>query len=942
MKEQSPVIYNDTLKVHAPADDNTVIKPQHIKLSEDKKNLLKNSEAGLSLTPQDVVSAEPENKLREGTDGLVYAEATKAAELVSARDDNQIELGADDKLYVAPPTGQDVLSKEAGNLLRYGNDKGVYLSGQDVLSNDGQNHLTVSDVDKKVTFIPDYKEWLSGDRNNALSTSDDGRIFLDKKDLCHCEMHIPETVTVVSQDPGNVLETGADGGAYLGGDDVCQVVNKQIDSGCIDLVSDVEGNILRKGPDNRVALSCAALQDSITTGCVELVSQLRENVLTADKDGRVLLNCKAVDDLVTSGCLDVVSKDADNLVKEGTDKRAFLDKDTVNATVEKGITDDAVHVVSEDAENLVEEGSDKRAYLTKETVNSTVEQGITDGDVTVVSKTVNNIIREGEDGRAFLEENDVCVAVNNSLANECVDLVSPHEGNLITKDASGKVYLNCDAIQQCLPEQEDCNELPSDMEIIDFNKEYSETIREDTTLDMFAYPCKVRFEVTGAESGGAGAGRIVKDDGSVVLWIGASAASRYTNTYSFNVEKGDYIDVVVGQGGAGGAAVTDASKIAECTGQRGTDTVINVHHILSDIETRTVKATSPGGEYAVEDGHGARGSYYAKAGFPMWFPSEDAANSIATNFTTATVGLSGTGGGTIVNKVPKAGVKGDRADVRMYYTVPDKVIPFYVADQSAKAYFFNGLRKLIVVGEFYSDRCAGRSLCYKFDKRNSDNLTKTKPSYIGKTVAIFDIPEDVVLASNGLYSQFVLIPSGIDLSSYSPVSTDTTIVTWNPDNVVSPTRLPSKDGDFSVVFAVGEYDNCSGSEVTGTRRLRTCGFTVDLLSGDGYIDVSSHDYKVLVGVDGIDFDKYDIAVSRVYTTDKDTGDDVNGCGDGAIYIGGGMFAMTVSNDEECDSSYGGPTIYDQATLTVRFARRLKGSCTWEFTQMSADYDYCRK
>lgn len=481
MKETSPIVYNELAKTHSPANSDVVISPKHIKVDEDSKNLLKNSAAGLSVTVADIVSEDAGNKLREGADGRLYGAATEASELISARDDNQITLGADDKLYVAPPTGQDVLSKEEDNLLRHGNDKGVYLNGRDVLSNDGQNHLTVSDVDKRVTFIPDYKEWVSGDRNNALSTADDGKIFLDKKDLCHCEMTIPEGVTVVSQDPDNVLSTGSEGGAYLGSDDVCKAVNQQIEGGCIEVVSNTGGNLLTEGLDHRSYLGCNTIEDAIQRKCIRVVSPNRDNVLSTDSAGRAFLGCEAADRLITQGCMGLKSGQEGNLLTEDDEHRLVLDKLAVNSTAEQGITDGGITVVSKDEGNVLTEGTDKRAfldctavdgkitdgcinvtsaddanlltkgndnrsYLGKAAVNSTVEQGITDSVVTVVSGDDYNLLVKGGDNRAYLGAASVNVAVEAGITAGDVTVVSTDEDNMISAGTDGRAVLKCETV----------------------------------------------------------------------------------------------------------------------------------------------------------------------------------------------------------------------------------------------------------------------------------------------------------------------------------------------------------------------------------------------------------------------------------------------------------------------------------------------------------------
>lgn len=66
----------------------------------------------------------------------------------------------------------DVLSKEEGNYARFGNDKGIFIDGNDILSNEANNALGISHIDGKIYFNnesvgPPIK--LSGDPCNILN-----------------------------------------------------------------------------------------------------------------------------------------------------------------------------------------------------------------------------------------------------------------------------------------------------------------------------------------------------------------------------------------------------------------------------------------------------------------------------------------------------------------------------------------------------------------------------------------------------------------------------------------------------------------------------------------------------------------------------------------------------------------------------------------------------
>lgn len=74
-------------------------------------------------------------------------------ELVSGQANNALSKDSEGRLFVngVPPH----VSKEPWNYARFGNDHGIFVGGNDVLSNSEVNLLTIADGDKKVVLPPD-------------------------------------------------------------------------------------------------------------------------------------------------------------------------------------------------------------------------------------------------------------------------------------------------------------------------------------------------------------------------------------------------------------------------------------------------------------------------------------------------------------------------------------------------------------------------------------------------------------------------------------------------------------------------------------------------------------------------------------------------------------------------------------------------------------------
>lgn len=134
------------------------------------------------------VSTAGTNLVSVGNDGIYV----HAADMVSATKGNLLSVGLDGKLVVEPQEPPDYVSAQTGNYVRYGNDKGVFLDGNDVLSNAVNNLITINPTDGKLQLTEE-----------ALRDADFGK-----------------EVKVVSADSGNLLTVGTDAGALLAAQNV--------------------------------------------------------------------------------------------------------------------------------------------------------------------------------------------------------------------------------------------------------------------------------------------------------------------------------------------------------------------------------------------------------------------------------------------------------------------------------------------------------------------------------------------------------------------------------------------------------------------------------------------------------------------------------------------------------------------------------------------------
>lgn len=110
-------------------------------------------------------------------------------ELVSADEGNLLGVGLDGKLAVKPENlpKQSVVSADEANILREGTDGGAYLDGNDLLSNGDINLLTISEVDHKIILrkkdVLANMTVVSDDPGNLIGTGSDGGVYMSKDEL---------------------------------------------------------------------------------------------------------------------------------------------------------------------------------------------------------------------------------------------------------------------------------------------------------------------------------------------------------------------------------------------------------------------------------------------------------------------------------------------------------------------------------------------------------------------------------------------------------------------------------------------------------------------------------------------------------------------------------------------------------------------------------------
>lgn len=216
-----------------------------------------------------------------------------------------------DKIVLYDETGQrhypapdgytpDVLSKQSGNYLRFGNDMGIFADGNDILSNEANNMLGISDVDGKLmlarpgNIVIDIDDYISHNECSKLTRDSDGKLavmaedFLDPDNRQLLEMEgcniLLTAENLISDDAGNKLSVGLDKRLYvsdMGGtvaDFVCA-------GGCNYIAVNTSNNCMYVNASTVLSDDAAQLLHTESSGCRVLLTNA--DLISTESDNRL-------------------------------------------------------------------------------------------------------------------------------------------------------------------------------------------------------------------------------------------------------------------------------------------------------------------------------------------------------------------------------------------------------------------------------------------------------------------------------------------------------------------------------------------------------------------------------------------------------------------------------------------------------------------------------
>lgn len=256
------------------------------------------------------------------------ADLINTGALVSAEANNALQQKPDGTLYVngTPPH----VSLQTGNFLRYGNDHGVFMDGNDLLSNSEVNLLDIADGDKKIALTPTAVTDVvvnAAKANDAMKAALSDSVVNTLRDDTRAKESITETVY--------------------------QAVSTDVD--VQDAIGTVMADAIKSDADVQVALDkvvSEGVQDAVTNNPAvrDAVSDVVTDAIRNDSTMQ-----DAVSDLVTETLkTDTTMKDTVSDIVSDAIKNDAVMKDELQS---------AVTVVSTDAGNAIIAGNDKGAFL---------------------------------------------------------------------------------------------------------------------------------------------------------------------------------------------------------------------------------------------------------------------------------------------------------------------------------------------------------------------------------------------------------------------------------------------------------------------------------------------------------------------------------------------------------------------------------------------------
>lgn len=445
--------------------------------------------------------------------------------VVSSDANNALRTGSDGNLFVQGSGGgsgstQPLVSQQPGNYATYGNDLGVYVGGQEILSNGRTNLLHLSDRDGRIeltkddledagiggggTIKPDVDQLKSdmsivksdvstvkSDVNNVKSdvttlrrdvdtnTRDIADLKAGATDVTQLRRDVDkntsdisvlkndiQNITVVSTDRNNIITVGRDGGAYLDSNDVVVDVHSLINS----------GDPLLKAQNDKL-VSGLSMRYNSTTGLVEIIGV----------HGSTIASTTIPTALTMLESISLVDNPAGQpagtyihfrfRLSDGSTSDMYLN---VNKLVQAYSAGDGINIdttgkisVNHDfVEDIVDDVIDTELG-TRGKITTAVQEAVDEAveDITIVSANRNNIITKGTDNGAMLTGEKIVEVIGDSieeLAVEAIEqaiedgkvhIVSRNVNNQITVGTDGGAYLAKSTIATAVKEEIDAKNI---------------------------------------------------------------------------------------------------------------------------------------------------------------------------------------------------------------------------------------------------------------------------------------------------------------------------------------------------------------------------------------------------------------------------------------------------------------------------------------------------
>ena len=422
-----------------------------------------------------------------------------AIAVVSSDANNALRTGSDGNLYVQGSGGgsgstQPLVSQQPGNYATYGNDLGVFVGGQEILSNGRTNLLHISDRDGRVELTkadledagiggggadikPDVDQLKvdvrelrtdyntierqvekntndianvkasSGDitvlrtdvnKNTADITALRTDVNKNTSDIANLKQDV-QNITIVSSDRNNIIEVGRDGGAYLNVSDVHISVEDLINTGDPLLTT-----------RNAKLVSGLSMRYNNVTGLVELIGVHGTAIASAviPTAMTMIKSVNLVDNPAGQPAGTYIHFQFQ--LSDGSTSDMYLN---VNRLAQAYSAGDGIDIdttgkisVSHDfVEDIADDVIDKE-LAARGKIKTAIDDAV--DDITVVSTDLHNVIRKGRDDGAYLDAATIASAISDEF-----NVVSKNAGNQLTKGTDGGAMLSKAAVASAVNDE---------------------------------------------------------------------------------------------------------------------------------------------------------------------------------------------------------------------------------------------------------------------------------------------------------------------------------------------------------------------------------------------------------------------------------------------------------------------------------------------------------